>query len=287
MGSGRVDLHVHSNASDGTNSPTEIIERAEALNLDAVALTDHDTVSGLPEFIAAAEGRKVQAVPGVEISTSISNREIHIVGLFVNHKDQTLIEFLEQIRVNRNTRNETILIKLNSLGYEITTEELQAEAGGDSIGRPHIAAILIRKGYFENNADAFERCLRRGRPGYCRRELPSPEESIKRIHHAGGVAIWAHPLYRNKYTRSHVRGVLKKLVPLGLDGIECFYTGFTSQQTETIIELADQHGLLLSGGSDFHGNNLPLISMGNGDGSLEVPTECYIKIKSNINSITH
>ncbi len=287
MGSGRVDLHMHSNASDGTENPAELIDHAEALGLEAVALTDHDTVSGLPEFLAAAKERKVEAVPGVEISTSISNREIHMVGLFVDHKDKTLVEFLEKIRVNRNTRNETILRKLNSLGYEINMEELQAEAGGDSIGRPHIAAILIRKGYFENNAEAFERCLRRGRPAYCRRELPSPEESIKRIHHAGGVAIWAHPLYRNKYTRSHVRGVLKKLVPLGLDGIECFYTGFTTRQTDTIIELADQHGLLLSGGSDYHGKNLPLISMGNGDGSLTVPKECLVKIKSNLNSITH
>ncbi|MBN2642403.1 MAG: PHP domain-containing protein [Victivallales bacterium] len=275
----KIDLHVHSHASDGTDTPSELIAKASELGLTALALTDHDTISGVEEFLAAAAGTGVEAVPGVEVSTCVSGREIHIVGLFVNHTDPHLTSFLEKIRSDRNERNDSMLRKLNSLGYKISLEELQEKAGGESIGRPHIASVLIEKGYFKDNAEAFERCLRRGRPGYSRRELPSPEESIKRIHHAGGIAIWAHPLYRNKYTRSHVRNILKKLVPDGLDGIECYYPGFTPHQTRVIIELAEADDLLLSGGSDYHGSILPHIHMGTGDGTLAIPGECFLKLK--------
>lgn len=275
----RVDLHTHSCLSDGTMSPSGIIAGAANLGLAAVALTDHDTVSGLDEFMAAASAAGVEAVPGVEVSCSASNREIHIVGLFIDWKHSRLTEFLEGIREQRNHRNSRILAKLNSLGYAISLEELLERAGGESIGRPHFAAILIEKGYFKDNQDAFERCLKRGRPGFCRRELPTPAEAIQHIHAAGGLAIWAHPVYRNKYARSHVRGMLNKLTVAGLDGMEAMYPGFTPEQQSMLMELVAHYHLLPSGGSDFHGENIPQIKLGGGDGSLEVPVKFYTDMK--------
>lgn len=274
-----VDLHIHSTASDGTNSPAHIIELAMELELSAIALTDHDTVSGLEEFIAAAAARGIEVVPGVEISTSISGREIHILGLFIDYRNPELTAFLEKIRIDRNQRNENMIMKLRSLGYDITLEELKDKAGGESVGRPHLAALLIEKGYFKDNKEAFERCLRRGGPGYCHRQLPSPSDSIAQIHNAGGIAIWAHPVYRNKYARSHVRSVIKKLKPFGLDGIEGYYPGYTEHQHRMLLELAEEYELTVSGGTDFHGSNIPQIALGGGNGDLEIPETCFLELK--------
>lgn len=262
--------------------------------LQAVALTDHDTVSGIDEFLAAARGQPITAVPGVEVSAMISSREVHILGFFIDHQNSELRQFLDGIRVSRNLRNENMIRRIRSLGYDISMEEVTARAGGESIGRPHVAALLIEKGYFKDSQQAFERCLRRGAPGYCSRELPPPQEAIARIRAAGGVSVWAHPVYRNKYARSHVRGIIKRLQPLGLNGVEGYYPGYTPAQQQMLFELAEMHQLIISGGTDFHGSNMPTIAIGSGYGNFHVPVQCFHALQkchedvicANHNSIT-
>ncbi|MDD3119437.1 MAG: PHP domain-containing protein, partial [Victivallales bacterium] len=170
-----IDFHIHSNVSDGSFSPTEIVRAALARDLGAVALTDHDSVSGIDEFLAAAAGTGLTAVPGVEISSLLSGREIHILGFFLDPHHPELLEFLARIRTGRNERNAEIIRRLHSLGYELTLEEVTAAAGGESVGRLHMATLLIQKGYFQDVKQAFERCLKRGAPAFCPRKLPHPE----------------------------------------------------------------------------------------------------------------
>lgn len=280
MISERIDLHVHSSASDGTFLPAELPGLAAAAGLRAIALTDHDTVSGIKPFMAAAENTTLEGIPGVEISSGFMGREVHILGLFIDPDNADLQNFLTNIRGFRNQRNELMILKLQALGYEITMEELQAAAGGESIGRPHAAGILIQKGYFKRNQDVFDHCLKRGATAYCPRKLPGPASTIACIHRAGGVAIWAHPVYHNKFARSHVRGLIRRLKELGLDGIEAHYPGFTPAQHQMLLEFAGEYDLVVSGGSDFHGTNIPDIKLGSGYGGLAVPVAVLEQLRS-------
>lgn len=268
-----IDLHTHSTASDGTCTPHEIVALATGQKLAAVALTDHDTVSGLDEFLEAGKGfPEIRVIPGVEISVRMErDNEAHIVGLFIDHHDEKLNEFLQVIRENRNARNREMIRKLTEMGYPITDEELDAFSSGESIGRPAVAALLMQKGYFDSMAEVFNVCLRRGMPGYAPRVLPTPEDGIRHIHDAGGVAIWAHPVYRHKNERTYVRVTLDNLTPFHLDGIETHYTVFTEAQHKMLCDFAGRYNLLHSGGSDFHGTNQPTVSIGTGFGSLQVP----------------
>ena len=189
-----IDFHTHSTASDGSDSPSALLHAAVRAGLTAVALTDHDTVSGLAEFLDAARGQSAAGVPGVELSTMLYHKEIHILGLFIDPTSSALNHFLEAARENRNLRNRTMLEKLNAIGYEITLEELYQRARGESIGRPHVAEVLVEKGYFHDVQEAFDRCLKRGARAYTPRQLPPPAECIEAIHAAGGLAFWAHPV---------------------------------------------------------------------------------------------
>jgi len=278
-----IDLHSHSTASDGSFSPSELITKATDIGLAALALTDHDTVSGLPEFMdAAASVGSLEAVPGVEVSVEFKGKEVHIVGLFVDDSCASFLEMLCEIRNHRNHRNELIITKLQGMGFDITLEELLDIAGGESIGRPLLAKILIQKGYFTEVQEVFDKCLKRGAPAYCARVLPTPERAIQEIHNAGGVAIWAHPLYRAANERSYLRKVLRELTKFGLDGIEAYYTSFTSAQTRAVVDVAEEFSLPLSGGSDFHGANQKGIELGVGFGELAVSYELLEKLKSKI-----
>ncbi len=270
-----IDLHTHSTASDGTCTPTEIVERACALNLAAVALTDHDTLHGIPEFLAAAEQKDIRAIPGVELSARwpTGSNEIHIVGLFVDYKNTELIQFLAEVNEKRNHRNSEMVRRLNNLRFDITIEEIEACSDGGSIGRPLVARLLVEKGYFDTIPDVFEYCLRRGMPGYVARELPSPKTCIDMIHNAGGVAIWAHPVYKRKNERVYVRTMLDALTELNLDGVETHCSVFSEQQQKMVAEFAERYKLIPSGGSDFHGTNQPSIQLGTGMGKLEVPAD--------------
>ncbi|MBR2364895.1 MAG: PHP domain-containing protein [Lentisphaeria bacterium] len=276
-----IDLHTHSTASDGSDSPSLLVKNAVEKGLSAVALTDHDTVSGIPEFLEAGREAEIRTVPGVELSCRGENRELHIVGLFIDHETPSLLAFLEKMRQSRKQRNEEMLIRLNVIGFPLTWEELENEAGGESIGRPHFAQALIRKGYFQTPRDVFEQCLKRGKRAYVPRQLPSPAEGIRAIHEAGGIAVWAHPVSHNSggSGRSHVRRCLKKLIPEGLDAIESYYSQFTAAQHEMVMELAEEYSLLSSGGSDYHGKNIPGLALGTGMGDLAVPDDLLFPLE--------
>ena len=275
-----IDLHTHSTASDGSCTPAELLRQAAELGLYAVALTDHDTVAGIPEFLAeAANFPQIHAVPGVELSTVFGARELHIVGLFLDHENKQLTDFLEEQRDKRRTRNEAIRLKLNSLGYPLTWDDPAFAGAGDacSIGRPHFARALMTNYGFPSMQSVFEKLLKRGCPAYVPRELPDPKRAIDAIHAAGGLAVWAHPVYREKNERAWAKRIIKRFAPLGLDAVEGFYSMFSPTETAMMTELAEFYGVLLSGGSDFHGENAT-VSLGVGAGKLHVPDELYDKL---------
>lgn len=280
-----IDLHVHSNSSDGSDEPAEIVKIAADSGLAAVALTDHDTVGGIPAFLDAARNYpELEAIPGVEISTMFGNRELHIVGLFLDHTNSELCSFLEDMRKNREIRNEAIRRKLNSLGYPLTWDHPALAAAGDtaSIGRPHFARALMEDYGFPTLQSVFDKLLKRGCPAYVQRTLPDPTRVINAIHAAGGVSVWAHPVYRERNERAWARRVMKRFAPLGLDAVEGYYSLFGPGETQMMTELAQLYKLALSGGSDYHGRNSPNIAIGSGAGKLRVPAELLGPLKARI-----
>lgn len=279
----KIDLHTHSTASDGSDTPSQLLKNAVSIGLSAVALCDHDTIAGLEEFEDAAKNMPIEAVPGVEISTMLFKKEVHIVGLFVDRKADCLKEPLALLRKNREERNDRLIERLYNAGFEITKDDVAEFAQGESVGRPHIARALVKKGYFENVQAAFAKCLKRGTPFYIPRQYLPPDESIHMIHQAGGLAFWAHPMHERRGDRSFLRKFLKEMMRWGIDGLEGCYSLFTERQQAISQLVAQELGLLLSGGSDYHGTNQPTISLGTGTGNLHVPYEFLDKIKEKKN----
>lgn len=269
-----IDLHVHSTASDGLIPPGEIPAMAAKIGLTAVALTDHDTVDGVGEFLrAAAAYPQLMAVPGVELSVQYCSRELHFVGLFVDHENPELADYLAAQRLERAERAERMRARLTSLGYPITMDELYEVCGNDCPGRPHFAAILVRKFGFPDLATVFQKLLKNGAPGYVSRFLPPPAAAIRVIHAAGGVAVWAHPVYRDRNEHSFARRIIRKFsVPeIGLDAVEGYYSLFGPNETSMLLGLAGEYGIAVSGGSDYHGRPEQDIFLGTGAGKLRVP----------------
>ncbi|MBO5689861.1 MAG: PHP domain-containing protein [Lentisphaeria bacterium] len=269
-----IDLHVHSTASDGLIPPGEIPAMAAKIGLTAVALTDHDTVDGVGEFLrAAAAYPPLMAVPGVELSVQYCSRELHFVGLFVDHENPELADYLAAQRLERAERAERMRARLTSLGYPITMDELYEVCGNDCPGRPHFAAILVRKFGFPDLATVFQKLLKNGAPGYVSRFLPPPAAAIRVIHAAGGVAVWAHPVYRDRNEHSFARRIIRKFsVPeIGLDAVEGYYSLFGPNETSMLLGLAGEYGIAVSGGSDYHGRPEQDIFLGTGAGKLRVP----------------
>ncbi len=276
-----VDLHTHSTASDGTSSPAELLALARARGIGALALTDHDTTSGLGEFLLeAGKYPDIAAVAGVEVSVKHYDFSIHILGLFIDPASEPLSRMLQEMRKSRNDRNGLIAFKLQKQGYDISIDEVVALAGGECPGRPHFARILVEKGYFSTLQEAFDKCLKRGRGGYCKRDLPMPADAIEAIHKAGGLAIWAHPMSYSDVDRRTISKIVKFMVGKGLDGLEAYYPLFSKEQTACLLEIAEQYSLAVSGGSDFHGINMKNIDIGVGDGSLSIPFSVYENLKA-------
>ncbi|MFZ2656879.1 MAG: PHP domain-containing protein [Victivallales bacterium] len=274
-----IDLHTHSTASDGTCTPSQLLSLASEKGLGAIALTDHDTVSGLDEFLRdSIEYPDIKVVPGVEISVKHYDYSIHVLGLFIDYRTDALLKMLSEVRKGRNARNDLIALKLKKQGYDICIEEVNELAGGECPGRPHFASILVKKGYFATMQEAFDKCLKNGRSGYCKRELPMPGDAIDVIHAAGGLAIWAHPMSFSDTSRKTISKLMKFFVGKGLDGVEAYYPLFSNEQSAMLLELAEKHGIAVSGGSDFHGVNMKNIELGTGTGTLAVPFSVYEKL---------
>lgn len=269
-----IDLHTHSTASDGTLTPKQLVELAVERNLEAIALTDHDTVAGIDEFLAAGEPCALETIPGVEIACSWYGASLHLLGLFIDHKNTPLLELLQEIRENREKRNQRILNLLQEQGIPIPWERILAESNGQVVGRPHIARALVAEGYCADMQDAFARFIGRDAPCYSPRFLPMPKRTIETLHGAGALAILAHPFGGAKPMKTIlIRRKIKRLKTMGLDGMEVYYSDYTRRQTERALKIANDLTLIKTGGSDFHGDNMPGVEIGVGRGNLKVPAE--------------
>ena len=274
----RIDLHLHTTHSDGSLSPTEVLRLAHKAGVTALAITDHDIVTGMPEAIAAGAELGIEIIPGVEISSRVGNSELHILGYCVQWQDQELNRRLASLRESRHSRNPQIIERLRALGLDVTYEEVRALAGTDAVGRPHIARLLMDKHYVTSAKDAFERYLADGRPAYVARELPSPADAIAWIRAAGGVAVLAHPTWA-KVPGESLNALLITLKAEGLGGIEVHYSSHTKRQTREYLDLAKRLDLLITGGSDFHGITKPDIEVGTGKGGLKVSEKLLDPLK--------
>lgn len=277
------DLHTHSYFSDGTKSPTEIVRLAEEAGLSAVALTDHNTAKGLGEFMKAGENSSVITVPGCEFSTGYGedDTELHIVGLFFPEEMWVEIEdFVELMHVAKKQSNVRLIKKLNEAGYNISYEEVGAITDADEFNRAHVARVLMAKGYVKSVNEAFKTVLREGGGMYVPPKRINALVTISFIKNYGGIAVLAHPFLNLSY--EGLLEFLPKAKEAGLDAIETNYSTFTPEETEKAKSLAKRFGLLESGGSDYHGDTKPDISVGTGRGGLSIPFEFYEKLKERI-----
>lgn len=265
-----IDLHVHSCFSDGTCTPGQLIQFAKARGLSAIALTDHDTVAGIAEAIDTASGSGIELIPGIEMSCLYGEKDIHIVGLLIDHKNPSLLHSVRRYQNNRANRNVLMAEKLTAGGFLVTVPELERQFPGATLTRAHFAKFFVEKGLWHNKDEAFNKYIGEGCPFYVKKTYVSPDEAIDVIHRAGGIAILAHPLLYHM-TDQELESMVAHLKTLGLDGIETMYSTYSDAQQLYMLHLAADYQLLKSGGSDFHGANKPDISLGTGYGKLRVP----------------
>ncbi len=280
-----IDLHTHSTASDGTFSPEELIYLAKKEGLKALALTDHDTIDGLELAYKTSQEENLPFLCGLEISIKYDGPgHFHLLGYFLYPKIPEIDTTLNQLKKAREERNKKIIEKLNSLGIKITLEELKNITKGE-IGRPHIAYLLIKKGIVKTFEEAFEKYLKKGALAYAPKALLSAQSAINLILSAKGAPVLAHP-FTLKLPYLELENYLKILKDFGLIGIEVYYTEHSPDFTKFLINCAKKFGFLITGGSDFHGKNKPDIKLGKGFGNLNVPFECYKKLKNYLEKLS-
>jgi predicted metal-dependent phosphoesterase TrpH len=280
MSAGSVDLHTHTNHSDGSASPDELIARAKMKGARSIAITDHDTVSALGEARAAAEHYDIEFVPGIEISAEYSPGTMHILGYFVEFESASLNEKLSELKNARERRNPEIALRLQSLGYEIDYEEVVRIAGNKVVGRPHFARLLVERGYVRSIQEAFDKLLKKGAPAYVEKMRLSPADSIALIHNSRGVAVLAHPYQLKLPSFEVANALIQDLAAMGLDGVEALYSRHSPAERSEYSEIATRHQLLVTGGSDYHGSYKPDIEIVSGLGDLEVPYELLEALKA-------
>lgn len=244
-----VDLHIHSTASDGRFSPAEIVAKSAAAGLTVIALADHDTVDGIiPALEAAKAFPRLKVIPCVEISTDVPNGEVHVLGYFIDYTDGELQAILERMRNSRRERAQKMVAKLKDLGVYIEWDRVRQIAGSSSFGRPHIARAMLEKGYIDSLKEAFNKYISRSGPAYVEREKKTPVEAVELILRSNGLPVLAHPL-----TAPEPEAMVMELKEAGLVGIEAYYGGYTAEEIDRLVRLADKYGLITSGGSDYHG----------------------------------
>ncbi len=263
-----VDLHAHSTASDGTLAPADVVRLAKEAGVVGLALTDHDTIAGLAEASAEASHLGLTFVPGIEISARppTENGTLHILGYCIDPQNAVLTEMTRQLIDARDNRNPRIIARLRELGIDITMEETLAQAQGGVLGRPHIAALLVKKGAVKTIKQAFDEYLGQGGKAYFDKERLAPRDAIGRIRQAGGLPVVAHPIQLRTSNDSQLQQVIKDLVDLGLAGIEVIHSDHGPVDIEKYTALADRYNLLKTGGSDFHGTNKKDINLGIANG---------------------
>jgi len=264
-----ADLHIHTTASDGTFSPRRVVQEAIKKGIHAIAITDHDTVQGIPETIQAGKDMNVEVIPGVELATDEGGVEVHILGLFIDWENKTLQDILKHLSAQRISRMKKMISKLAQFGMNIKFEEVSELAKGGIIGRLHLAQVMKKKGYVEYIAKAFNKYIGDRKACYVQRYKLSSEETISLIHRVGGISIIAHPMLL------HRDDIIIDLIKKGLDGIEAFYHHQTKETAEHYEKLAKDYGLLVTGGSDCHGDAKDQVLMG----SVKIPYEYVERLK--------
>ena len=293
-----IDLHVHSVYSDGTLTPTELVDYAMKKGISAFALTDHDTTDGIEEAMAraaelkkletkgteTAEGKVPEVIPGIELSTDEIGKEVHIVGLFIDKDSLEFREYLKAFVETRENRNKKMCERFQEHGIDVTYEALLERFPDCILTRAHFARFLMEHDYVKSNQEAFERYLGSRCPMYVPREKITPVKAVELIRKAGGVPIFAHPiLCRMSDTR--LEDLVVRLKDAGLVGIEAIYSTYAPSEERQIRSLAAKHELLISGGSDFHGANKQKIDMGTGMGKLYIPEELLEKLRERWNAM--
>jgi predicted metal-dependent phosphoesterase TrpH len=269
-----ADLHVHTIYSDGILTPVQVIQKAKSVGLKAVGIVDHDTLDGIPEAIKAGGQYGVEVVPGVELSSQFDNKDVHIIGLFCQLDNPRLNRYLNKFQKERHRRAEKMVRNLENQGVHLTIEEVINKAAGKSLGRPHLAEVLMEKGYVETFQEAFYRFLGYGSPAYEEKYKISPEDAFRLISEAGGLSFLAHP------GSSIGIEILLHFVKAGLDGIEIIHPKLSDSQTQKLQEFAKNHELLVCGGSDCHGGRTGDVYIGH----YRIPYAILEEIKTALKS---
>ncbi len=274
-----IDLHTHTTFSDGTFTPTELINYAAKKDIKVIAITDHDNFDGVSEAVSQGKINNIEVINGIEMSTDFEKKEIHIVGLFIDINNKNFNSELKFLKEKRKKRNELAIEKLQKLNIDINYDELESLSSNKIITRAHFAKLLIKKGYIKTVKECFDIYMGENCPAYVKREVIPPKETIALINDAGGTAVLAHPLLY-KLTDDKLNEMIAYLKSIGLKGIECLYSTHTKEETEYLISIAKKHNLKISGGSDFHGSNKPNIDLGTGCGNLYIPYEIFENLKT-------
>lgn len=251
-----VDLHLHSTESDGTLEPAELVQLAAKSNIRAIAITDHDSIDGVRAALDAGERLGVEVVPGVELSSDLDGRDIHFLGYFIDYEDRELHEHLRELRESRYRRAAEMVERLRKAGLDIVFSDVLEEAGPGSLGRTHVARVLLKRGLIDNIEQAFQRYIGRRAPFYVEKYAFTPADVIGMIKDVGGIAVLSHP------GLSGVDGMVPKLVEHGLDGIEVYHGEHSSERVSYYERMAEAHGLITTGGSDFHGYSIGGMTVG-------------------------
>lgn len=267
---GWVDLHLHTTASDGVLSPSRIVRYAKEQGLQAIAITDHDTIEGNGEALDEGAKLSLEVIPGVEISAQFDLGSMHILGFFIDIGNKALKERLSLLQETRAKRNPKMVQKLRKLGVEISYDEVLHASGGGQVGRPHFAQVLMNKGYVNTMQDAFDRYLGKGAPAYVDKFRFEPKEAMGLIREAGGIPVLAHPFTLHIPSPNQLSALLGELVQLGLWGIEISYPEHTKDHISLYKGLAEKHGLLVTGGSDYHGIDADKVEIGIGSTDMRL-----------------
>jgi len=278
-----IDLHIHSTASDGSFTPAELLDHAQKLNLAAIAITDHDSIDGSREALRIGIPPSFNFLTGVEISAAHppffpGSGSFHILGYDIHLDNRDLNQALSKLRDARKNRNPSILKRLNKLGFQISLDEVNQEVGEGQLGRPHIAYAMVKKGFVTSIDEAFDKYLGTRGPAYVDKYRIECEQAIQIIRAAGGVPVLAHPALLDIENDQKLDALLQNLMKIGLAGLEVYYPGHSPQQIQQYTKLAEKYGLLMTGGTDFHGTITPQIKMGSGKGSLFIPYLLYEKL---------